>query len=1078
MRVREAEMSVPAKLDPRRNDRKEVERGMNGNVLMRVGLVLLALVVGFTAQAWAACPAGSTPVTTMDPDGDGNNGIQTPGLYCIPQTGFNPTANFPIDASNVEIFGETPNATVTVDGANQWFTVNGGVSNVTIRDLTINLTGATNNLVGVDTGGTVNGLTVSGVRFHNAGSTANNTAFIRIKNASNNVQILNNRFDFLAAVAANNNFPAILISAAVTGLQVQANEVNGVASAGAANDGVNSTAALTNANISDNTWNSMGGDCVDASGGSFTNSVLNNNICNANGNGFHLGTANNTQVKGNRINVTNGTGIIDTGGSNNEYGGSGNTITAGNDGIRFQSSNTSVRDNEITANTGDGIDVENNATNGVIEGNTILGAGDTGIELSHSSNTNFTIRNNSISNAGDGIQADVAGNHVIEGNTITNVSAGHGIDVTGGTGNNQIRNNLINGVSGSGNWGIAVTSQNNQITGNTVMNVSQGGGIHVRGANNVVENNTIDPIAQDGILVESSNNQIRNNTIDRAGTTSTATNQYAGIRLLGNADNNVVENNTITNGGSASVCLGIELVQTSSLTPDNNQIRGNSIHSFNQLCSQIAVGIRTVAGQNNTIENNEIRNSGNLKIGIQTRTTNAVTVRNNTVEGMTEAGIQLHGGTPSNPSVVQGNRLTNNVVGIKIISGAATIDSCNIIDGGATGVLVDSSANAAQFTFTGNTVINAAVLVRNNGVGQFNATGNYWQPAPQSGVNVFGNVDTSGALANDACGAVTPPPSPRADLGVSVAPAAPTVNAGDSTSATVTVSNAGPDAANNVQLTIDVTGGATGVSTTTPGCTASGTTVTCTIPTLGAGANFTATVNFTAPGAAGTVTVNANATSATTDPNAANNSASASITVQRPTVGADVTTLVNRKIATGRFCLAIAVLRNAPGGATGDVTITAVNLTGSGWTGSAQVVRGPGQLLRDGGVAVVLVRDLGCTATNPADLELELQFSDGTVMTADLDGARRPATAVRPLSVALRGGLLAVQAQGAERVKAEVFALNGKKLFEAEGVGGRLVALAAAQGRPLANGVYLVAVTVEKADGTVHREIRKVVVVR
>ena len=62
---------------------------------------------------------------------------------------------------------------------------------------------------------------------------------------------------------------------------------------------------------------------------------------------------------------------------------------------------------------------------------------------------------------------------------------------------------------------------------------------------------------------------------------------------------------------------------------------------------------------------------------------------------------------------------------------------------------------------------------------------------------------------------------------------------------------------------------------------------------------------------------------------------------------------------------------------------------------------------------------------------------------------------------------------------AEVFSLNGRKVFEAQSFGGRLVALAVDDiGRRLANGIYLVAVTVQRADGTVSRELRKVVVVR
>ena len=76
------------------------------------------------------------------------------------------------------------------------------------------------------------------------------------------------------------------------------------------------------------------------------------------------------------------------------------------------------------------------------------------------------------------------------------------------------------------------------------------------------------------------------------------------------------------------------------------------------------------------------------------------------------------------------------------------------------------------------------------------------------------------------------------------------------------------------------------------------------------------------------------------------------------------------------------------------------------------------------------------------------------------------------LTIAARDG-------GVQRLTMRVYTAEGREVFSRGAMGRRLVwSYRDGQGRPLANGVYLVAVTVERADGTVHREIRKVVVMR
>jgi len=60
-----------------------------------------------------------------------------------------------------------------------------------------------------------------------------------------------------------------------------------------------------------------------------------------------------------------------------------------------------------------------------------------------------------------------------------------------------------------------------------------------------------------------------------------------------------------------------------------------------------------------------------------------------------------------------------------------------------------------------------------------------------------------------------------------------------------------------------------------------------------------------------------------------------------------------------------------------------------------------------------------------------------------------------------------------------VYDLVGRRVLKVQAQGSRLVAfLRDERGRPLANGVYLVEVKLRRADGTVVRELRKIVLMR
>lgn len=132
--------------------------------------------------------------------------------------------------------------------------------------------------------------------------------------------------------------------------------------------------------------------------------------------------------------------------------------------------------------------------------------------------------------------------------------------------------------------------------------------------------------------------------------------------------------------------------------------------------------------------------------------------------------------------------------------------------------------------------------------------------------------------------------SPRADIAVTKTATDPgpdgTFAEGETLTWTIGVTNNGPSRATNVVVTDTLPSGFT-VTSITPGsptCTQAGSTVTCTYASMTNGA--TNTINIT-----GTITTNttqlvnsASATRDQTDPNAANNSATATVNVVAPTV--------------------------------------------------------------------------------------------------------------------------------------------------------------------------------------------------
>jgi subtilisin family serine protease len=157
-----------------------------------------------------------------------------------------------------------------------------------------------------------------------------------------------------------------------------------------------------------------------------------------------------------------------------------------------------------------------------------------------------------------------------------------------------------------------------------------------------------------------------------------------------------------------------------------------------------------------------------------------------------------------------------------------------------------------------------------------------------------------------------------------------------------------------------------------------------------------------------------------------------------------------------------------------DVIIQTIDKAGGGWGNF--VLNSPRKLpftLKAG--RTLTIRATGTCASS--DLSLKVTFSNGAMITQD-DRSEHPTLEVNVLA----GWLVVHTASGVDDVQqlsAQIYNLSGQKLFEAQAQGSRLVALARdSLGHPLANGIYLVLITVERPDGTVDRQLKKVLMLR
>ena len=101
----------------------------------------------------------------------------------------------------------------------------------------------------------------------------------------------------------------------------------------------------------------------------------------------------------------------------------------------------------------------------------------------------------------------------------------------------------------------------------------------------------------------------------------------------------------------------------------------------------------------------------------------------------------------------------------------------------------------------------------------------------------------------------------------------------------------------------------------------------------------------------------------------------------------------------------------------------------------------------------------------------------------DEDGLTTPKGSVTTLQVSRVLSLpylFVVQGRGIESVQVQIFSLSGQRVFGSKEQRGRVLRwnLRNDWGEQLANGVYLYVITVKGYDGTIHREVRKLVILR
>jgi parallel beta-helix repeat protein len=336
-----------------------------------------------------------------------------------------------------------------------------------------------------------------------------------------------------------------------------------------------------------------------------------------------------------------------------------------------------------------------------IQGLSIVGTGDSGIEIESSDNNK--IQNNIISNFGTGIGVFLSSNNDIN-NNIINSCINYGIYTEITTGHNNINHNTLANSRIMANGG-----SKNLITNNSVTS----GEIYVGGStNNTITGNTIKDNTYDGMRIRSSSNQIENNIIQN--------NNGPGISLDDANSNHILGNNITQN------TIGILIINSSDnyvggsdegpgISNKNTEDGIKLDNAVNTIISEVsfsengANGITILNSADNQIIFGECKNNKEKGIYIKNSTGNTIAhiyFENNNY------GIFIE----NSPATINENTIINHIGdGINVIGASGTKITNNQITNSGTGdsaVAAISLWETTNNTITGNTILEGGINLR------------------------------------------------------------------------------------------------------------------------------------------------------------------------------------------------------------------------------------------------------------------------------------------------------------------------------------------------------------------------------
>ena len=372
----------------------------------------------------------------------------------------------------------------------------------------------------------------------------------------------------------------------------------------------------------------------------------------------------------------------------------------------------------------------------------------------------------------------------------------------------------------------------------------------------------------------------------------------------------------------------------------------------------------------------------------------------NSVTANTTVGTDLSVTKTDSPDpVTAGNNLTYTVVVANSGTTSTSVTLTDNLPGGVT--FVTSTASQGSCSESGGTLSCSLGDLSNNASSTVTIV-----VIPMAAGTITNSVTTTSATldvngANNVTSETTTVSGPAvADLSIGKTDSPDPVTAGSTLIYTVTVTNSGGATATGVTMTDTLPASVTidSVTFTQGSCSESGSTVTCNIGSLANGATSTVTIVVT-PTVAGTITNTATTTGSTLDPNGANNSATATTTVDAIVQEADLAVVKSDSpdpVAVGsNLAYTVTVTNNGP------ATSTSVVLTDTLPVSTTFVTSTPsqGSCSQSGGTVTCNLGSLanGATATvtivvTPTTTGTITNNATSTSATTDPDAGNDSAT--------------------------------------------------------------------------------------